>query len=314
MLRDWLTVAFPLLCVSPRNFPRTSPCRSQSFGLLCLLLAALFCLLLAMLFSCLLLALIFCLLLAVLFSCLLLAALLFSVLFIISFLLDVERRSASASSLRCSSRCPRTHVAPLSSFHHWLICCGSVSDSHHLLLGCGSVCMSLSPLASLLWLCPSPETLCGRLHLPGCLACTSNTTARQCALRDRWLAVGARARWSCSLQQRVLLTMRTDLSFWSFGRFVAAAVRRWFPTPLRHHCVILWAVSTLITKAYIAASCHGVVRRFVWHRWRVIDPHVSLSSGFFLWSCHCHTLPLFVIVTCFAMSFAAVGCGCASCS
>ena len=110
---------------------------------------------------------------------------------------------------------------------------------------------------------------------------------------SRWvlgLAVGARARWSCRLQQRVLLTMRTDLSFWSFGRFVAAAVRRWFPTPLRHHCVILWAVSTLITKAYIPASCHGVVRRFVRHRWRVIDPRVSLSSGFFLWSCHCHTL------------------------
>ena len=158
-----------------------------------------------------------------------------------------------------------------------------------MLLGCGSVCISLSPLASWLWLCPSAETLCGRLHLPGCLACTSNTTARQCALRDRWLAVGARARWSCSLQQRVLLTMRTDLSFWSFGRFVAAAVRRWFPTPLRH-CVILWAVSTLITKANIPASCHGVVRRFVRHRWRVIDPRVSLSSGFFLWSCHCHTL------------------------
>ena len=44
----------------------------------------------------------------------------------------------------------------------------------------------------------------------------------------------------------------------------------------QHHCEILWAVSTLITKAYIAASCHGVVRRFVRHRWRVLDPHVSL--------------------------------------
>ena len=102
------------------------------------------------------------------------------------------------------------------------------------------------------------------------------------------------------------------MSFWSFGRFVSAAVRRWFPTPLRHHCVILWAGSTLITKAYIAASYHGVVRRFVRHRWRVIDPRVSLSSGFFLWSCHCRTLLPFtcahdsfslVIVTCFAMSF-----------
>ena len=99
--------------------------RSQSFGLLCLLLAMLFCLLLALLFS---------------------------VLFIISPLLDVERCSASASSLRCSSRCPRTCVAPLSSFHHKLVHCGSVSDSHHLLLGCGSICISLSPLPSWLWL------------------------------------------------------------------------------------------------------------------------------------------------------------------
>ena len=40
--------------------------------------------------------------------------------------------------------------------------------------------------------------------------------------------------------------------------------------------MILWAVSTFTTKAYIAASCHGVVRRFVRHRWRVIDPRVSL--------------------------------------
>ena len=73
--------------------------------------------------------------------------------------------------------------------------------------------------------------------------------------------------------------------------FVAAVVGRWCPTPLQHHCVILWAVSTLITKAYIAASCHGVIRRFVRHRWRVLDPRLSrLVSGFFHWSCHCRTL------------------------
>ena len=100
--------------------------RSQSFGLLCLLLALLFCLLLAMLFS---------------------------VLFIISPILDVERCPTSASSLRCSSRCPRTRVAPLSSFHHRLTGYDSVSDSHHLLLGCGSVCISLSQLVSWQWLC-----------------------------------------------------------------------------------------------------------------------------------------------------------------
>ena len=50
-------------------------------------------------------------------------------------------------------------------------------------------------------------------------------------------------------------------------------------------------MSTLITKVYIAASCHGVIRRFVRHRWRVLDPCVSrLVSGFFHWSCHCRTL------------------------
>ena len=90
------------------------------------------------------------------------------------------------------------------------------------------------------------------------------------AFRDRWLAVGARAPRSCRLQQRVLLTVRTglrgSLPLRSIGGF-------------QHHSyttVILWAVSTFKTKAYIAASCHGVVRRFVQHRWRVIDPRVSL--------------------------------------
>ena len=127
MLRDWLADLLADRGLSsvvylPSYFALS---RSQSFGLLCLLLAMLFCLLLALLFS---------------------------VLFIISPLLDVERCSASASSLRCSSRCPRTCVAPLSSFHHKLVHCGSVSDSHHLLLGCGSICISLSPLPSWLWL------------------------------------------------------------------------------------------------------------------------------------------------------------------
>ena len=195
------------------------------------------------------LALLFCLLLAVLF-CLLLA-MLFSVLFILSPLLEVERCSASASSLRCSSRCPRTRGALFRSSRHWLVGRGSVLLFHHWPFGCGFCLRS------------SPETLCGTIQFPGRLTCTSNTTTQRCALRVRWPAVGARAPWSCSLQQRVLLTV--------------TAVRRWFPTPLQRHCVLLWAVSTLITKAYIAASCHGVVRRFVRHRWRVIDPRVSLS-------------------------------------
>ena len=70
-------------------------------------------------------------------------------------------------------------------------------------------------------------------------------------------------------------TCSADCEGWS-ERLVAAEVRRWFPTPLQHHCVIRWAVSSLITKAYIQASCHGVVRRFFRHRWRVTDPRVSL--------------------------------------
>ena len=124
MLRDWLTAAF--FCAVFLLVLRLVSVVVLWFALLlsCLPLARLFCLLLSM----------FCLLLAMLFS----------VLFIISRLLDVERCSASASSLRCSSRCPSTRVAPLSSCHHWLVCCGSVSDSHHLLLDCGSLCISLS--------------------------------------------------------------------------------------------------------------------------------------------------------------------------
>ena len=85
------------------------------------------------------------------FFCLLLA-LLFSVLFIVSHLLGVERCSVSASSLRCSSRCPRIRVALFRSSRRWLIDRGSVSDFHHSLLGCGSFCTSLSPLALQLWL------------------------------------------------------------------------------------------------------------------------------------------------------------------
>ena len=78
---------------------------------------------------------------------------------------------------------------------------------------------------------------------------------------------------------------------------------------LQYHCVILWAVSTFTTKAFIAASCHGVVLWVVRHRNVFIDPRVSLTEIL----CHFRTLlPLvcshdflsLVVVTCFAMSFA----------
>ena len=117
-------------------------------------------------------------------------------------------------------------------------------------------------------------------------------------------------------------TCSADCEGWS-ERLVAAEVRRWFPTPLQHHCVIRWAVSSLITKAYIQASCHGVVRRFVRDRWRVIDPRVSLSSDFFVTCTRCFSsyfddflsLSLSVHRHLLRNVFrTAVRCDCASCS
>ena len=118
----------------------------------------LLCLTLALLLSCRPLAVLFCLPLAVLLC--LPFAVLFSVLFIISPLLDVERCSASASSLRCSSRCPRTRVALFRSSRHWLFGRGSVSDFHHLLLGCGFFSFSTGFLVVALSLLLSRDT-CG---------------------------------------------------------------------------------------------------------------------------------------------------------
>ena len=47
---------------------------------------------------------------------------------------------------------------------------------------------------------------------------------------------------------------------------------------VQRHCVMLWAVSTLLTKAYIAASCHSVVLWVVQHRW-AIDSRLSLAAS-----------------------------------
>ena len=225
----WLTQPRFVLCFSS-CFALS---RSQSFGCFACCWRCSSCLPFAMLLSCLPLAMLFCLLLALLF-CLLLA-LLFSVLFIFSPLLDDERCSAIASSLRCSSRCPRTRVALLRSSRHKLFGCGSVSDplQRHFVAVYSFLDASLAP--------PAPPLSTAPL-----------------------LIVGSAPRL-CSLQRRGLLTVRT-----------AAAVRRWFPVPLQYYCVVLWAVSILMTKAYIAASCHGVVRRFVRHRCRVLEPHVSV--------------------------------------
>ena len=53
---------------------------------------------------------------------------------------------------------------------------------------------------------------------------------------------------------------------------------------LQYQCVMLWAVCTLKTEAYIAASCHGVVLWFVQLRKVVVDPHVTLVGTFVLLS------------------------------
>ena len=57
---------------------------------------------------------------------------------------------------------------------------------------------------------------------------------------------------------------------------------------LQYHCLLLWAVSTFTTKAFIAASCHGVVLWVIRHRRVFIDPRVSLIEVL----CHFHTLLL----------------------
>ena len=152
------------------------------------------------------------------------------------------------------------------------------------------------------------ETLCGRLHLPGCLACTSNTTTRRCALRDRWLAVGARAPWSCSLQQRVLLTMRTGLR--GRCRCFPLVVSNTTPTPL---CASLGCVhphyeglhrgllprrGPSVRPALLACHRSSCLSRLVSFTGlatftRYFSSRVLMTFFLFL-----------VIVTCFTMSFA----------
>ena len=152
------------------------------------------------------------------------------------------------------------------------------------------------------------ETLCGRLHLPGCLACTSNTTTQHCALRDRWLAVGARAPRSCSVQQRVLLTMRTGLR--GRCRCGPSVVSNTTPTPLCDsvgcvhphneglHRGLLSRRGPSVRSAPLACHRFSCLSRLVSFTGLVIvtryfSSRVLMTFSLFL-----------VIVTCFAMSFA----------
>ena len=199
----------------------------------------------------------------------------------------------SQSSYRC---CSFIFFSPLARLH-WLLGSGSGSD-------------------------PLPETLCGRLHLPGCLACTSNTSTQHCALRDRWLAVGARAPRSCSLQQRVLLTVTTGLR--GRCRCGPSVVSNTTPTSLctqlmrrqqqqQHHCDYLGCVHP---------HCEGLHRGLLprrglsvrpaplaFHRSSCLSRLVSFTGLVIVTRHFSSRVPMtfslsLVIVTCYAMSFA----------
>ena len=146
-----------------------------------------------------------------------------------------------------------------------------------------------SPLARRLWFC------LGFSPLDPCL-------------RDRWLAVGAPAPRSFSFTT----TCSADCEDWS-KRFVAAAVRRWFPTPLQTPlCVPLGCV-----HPHNEGLHHGLLPR----RGPSVRPGISGVSSilvslhrpdfivtferYFFVTCSDDFLFFFlVIVTCFAMSFA----------
>ena len=103
----------------------------------------------------------------------------------------------------------------------------------------------------------SLESLCSSLGLRA--SGTFNTTTLLEPLRDCCFAVDALAPRICSLQQCVLLL------FLVFGNSLPLR----FVGGLQRHCVILWAVSTLTAKAFIAASRHSVVLWVVQHRWAI---------------------------------------------
>ena len=213
-----------------------------------------------------------CLLVAVLFFCPLLA-LLFSVLFII------------APDLRCSSR---SVLVPL-LLYFILFTTGSLvfrfwCGSHHWLFGCGSVCAS-----------SSSESLRGSLRLRGSFLASPHTTTKHCA--TSWLMV--RGRCPRSTGKLFTTTCSAVCEVWS-EKFAAPSARR----GLQYHCAILWAVSTLETKAFIAASCHGVVHWVVRHRWACfLYRLVSLTENLCLY-CECQTLHPFTCFWCLSLSLA----------
>ena len=124
--------------------------------------------------------------------------------------------------LRCSSRAV---LVPLLIYFILLatssVAVGSVSDSHHWLFGCGSVCAS------------SSESLCGSLRLRGSFWLLPTPQRSIAPLRGRWFAVNAPDPRENSLQQRVLLSVRSGLKSALFMLLAGG---------LQYHCVMLWAV------------------------------------------------------------------------
>ena len=101
---------------------------------------------------------------------------------------------------------------------------------------------------------------------------TSNATTQLAPRRDHWFAVSAWAPQHRSLQQRGLLYVRSGFTPSGLGdslplRFVGG---------LQHHCVILWAVSTLSVSIHRGLRSRRVFFWFVQHRWAFIDSRVSL--------------------------------------
>ena len=135
--------------------------------------------------------------------------------------------------------------------------CCFPSSSHHWLFGCGSV----------FWRRLLPALLCGSLLLRGSFY-TSNATTQ---LRGHWFAVGARAPRHCNLLVSCCFCDDWFL-FLVFKRFVAAAIRRWSPTP---PCDTLGSVHFLSEGFHrgLLSRRGPLVRQ---RRWAFIDSCVSL--------------------------------------
>ena len=209
------------------------------------------------------------------------AALLSDVFLIVLRLVSVEVLWFALPAVGCALLLPAIGFALLGSFHHcsgssMFFSCGPrtlvafLHSFHHWLVGF-SFWMWFSPTGSLAVV---PSVLLLQSHF----VVVYDSVVRFwplptpllsiVPLRDWWFAVGALdPRESCS-QQRVLLSVRSGLR---------GSLHLLLVGGLQYHCAVLWAVSTLETKAFIAASCHGVVYWVVRHRW------ACFSIVWFLW-------------------------------